>query len=59
MRPFLNAGFGETVGLVDLALLPRNRALSLSVSGGLARALRVLAVLAAVVNWAWLIAVGR
>jgi hypothetical protein len=46
-------------GLVDLALLPGGRCLSVSVSPAFARALRVLAVLAAIANWAWLIATGR
>jgi hypothetical protein len=61
MNPLAAAGalgiFGW--GLVDLALLPGGRAVSVAVSPGLARSLRVAAVLAAVANWAWLIAAGR
>ncbi|HKC13693.1 MAG TPA: DUF2752 domain-containing protein [Vicinamibacteria bacterium] len=43
----------------DLLLLTRGRALDLEVSGPAARALRVLAVLALLLNWAFLLAAGR
>lgn len=46
-------------GLVDLALLPRGRALRLSVAPGAARALRVAFVAGLVANWVYLIAAGR
>lgn len=46
-------------GLLDLALLPARRALSLEVSDTAARTLRVAAVAAIVLNWAFLIAAGR
>jgi hypothetical protein len=44
---------------VDLLLLPRGRALSLELSPAAARAARITAVAAVLVNWAWLIAAGR
>jgi hypothetical protein len=43
----------------DLLLLVRGRALDLEVSGPAARALRVMAVLAVLLNWAFLLAAGR
>lgn len=43
----------------DLLLMTRGRALDLEVSGRAARALRTLAVAAVLLNWAFLIAVGR
>jgi hypothetical protein len=43
----------------DLLLLVRGRALDLEVSGSAARALRVMAVLAVLLNWAFLLAAGR
>ena len=43
----------------DLLLLTRGRALDVEVSGPAARALRVLAVLALLLNWAFLLAAGR
>jgi uncharacterized protein DUF2752 len=45
--------------VVDLALLVRGRALDLSVSPAVARVLRGAAMAAIVVNWAYLVAVGR
>jgi hypothetical protein len=46
-------------GVGDIALMPRGRALSLEVAPSAARALRVMAVAAVLVNWGYLIAVGR
>ena len=46
-------------GIGDLALMPRGRALALEVPPPAARALRVLAVVAVLANWAYLIAAGR
>jgi len=46
-------------GLADLALLPRGRALRVEFSPGAARVLRVAAVAAVVLNWVYLLAVGR
>jgi hypothetical protein len=43
----------------DLLLLFRGRALDLEVSGPAAGALRVMAVLAVLLNWAFLLAAGR
>jgi hypothetical protein len=43
----------------DLLLLTRGRALDVEVSGPAARALRVLALLALLLNWAFLLAAGR
>jgi hypothetical protein len=46
-------------GMADLALLPRGAALAVDVTPGTARALRIGAVAAVLVNWAYLVAVGR
>jgi Protein of unknown function (DUF2752) len=46
-------------GLADLALLSSGRSLRLEVGPGLARLLRWTAVVALLVNWAYLVAVGR
>jgi hypothetical protein len=46
-------------GLADLALLPLGRALSLRVSPGAGRVLRIGAVSLVLLNWAYLLAVGR
>jgi hypothetical protein len=46
-------------GLIDLALLPTGRSLRVALSPPAARAARVLAVVAVLANWAWLIAEGR
>lgn len=46
-------------GLADLALLPVRKALAIEVSDGSARALRIAAVAAVLVNWAFLILAGR
>jgi hypothetical protein len=46
-------------GVFDLALMTRGRALSLEVAPGGARALRYLAIVAVVANWAYLVASGR
>ena len=46
-------------GLADLALLPRDRALALEVSPGLAPFVRVTAVALVFANWAYLIVAGR
>jgi uncharacterized protein DUF2752 len=43
----------------DLFLWPRGRALAVQASPPVARLLRVLAVTAVLVNWAYLVAVGR
>jgi hypothetical protein len=43
----------------DLLLLTRGRALDIEVSGPGARVLRVMAVLAVLLNWAFLLAAGR
>jgi hypothetical protein len=45
--------------LGDLVLLARGRALAVTVSPGLGRLLRVVAVLAVASNWDYLLAVGR
>lgn len=45
--------------LAELALLPRRLALGLTVGPRLARALRMAAVAAIALNWAWLLAAGR
>jgi hypothetical protein len=45
--------------LADLVLLPGGRALSVDIAPGVARAARLGAVLAVLVNWAYLIAAGR
>ena len=46
-------------GTSDLVLLARGRALSVEVGPAVARALRVAAVAAVLLNWAYLIAAGR
>ncbi len=46
-------------GLVDLALLTRGRALALVVAPASARVLRAAGITAVLVNWAYLVAVGR
>jgi hypothetical protein len=46
-------------GLADLAVLPRGRAVRLSLAAPWRLPVRVIAVALAVVNWAYLIAVGR
>jgi hypothetical protein len=46
-------------GVADLALLPRDRALSLKVSPRVAPFLRVAAIAVVAANWAYLIVVGR
>ena len=46
-------------GIADLVLLARGRALALEVSGGAARLLRLGAVAAVLVNWAYLLVAGR
>lgn len=55
----LGAFFLLPWGVGDLALLPRGRALSLEVAPPVARALRLMAVAAVLVNWGYLVAVGR
>jgi hypothetical protein len=45
--------------VADLAFLTRGGSLSLSVSAGAARVLRVAVVLAIALNWAYLVAAGR
>jgi hypothetical protein len=61
MNPLATLGAFVLVpwGIGDLALMPRGRALSLEVAPRGARALRVLAVLAVIANWAYLVASGR
>jgi hypothetical protein len=61
MNPLVAAGALALVpwALADLGLLLRGRALDLSVSPGAGRVLRILAVAAVLVNWAYLVAVGR
>jgi hypothetical protein len=61
MNPFTTvvAAVVAAWGLVDLVLLRRRRALGLEVSPPLARALRVLALVLFLVNWLYLVAVGR
>ena len=46
-------------GFGDLALMTRGRALSLEVAPAAARVLRMLAFVAVIANWAYLIAMGR
>jgi hypothetical protein len=46
-------------GVADLLLLPRGRALGLSVDAGAARALRAAFVVGLLANWVYLIAAGR
>ncbi len=46
-------------GLADLALLRRGRSLAVDVSPRLALAIRVAAVVAVVLNWAYLVCAGR
>ena len=46
-------------GFGDLALMTRGRALSLEVAPAAARVLRMLAFVAVIANWAYLIAAGR
>lgn len=46
-------------GIGDLALMTRGRALALEVAPPGGRVLRVVAVLAVIANWAYLIAAGR
>ena len=61
MNPLATLGAFALIpwGIGDLALMTRGRALSLEVAPPAARALRVVAVLAVVANWAYLIAAGR
>ena len=61
MNPLVTLGLLALVpwAVADLALLVRGRALDLSVSPAVARVLRVAAVVAILVNWGYLIAVGR
>jgi hypothetical protein len=61
MNPLAAAG-AFVVGawaLLDLALLPQQRALALELRPALGRAARVAAVLALALNWVYLIAAGR
>jgi Protein of unknown function (DUF2752) len=53
------AAFVALWGLAELALVPSGRSVDFEASPRLARALRIAAVTAAVVNWAYLIAAGR
>lgn len=46
-------------GIGDLVLMTRGHAVSLEVAPGVARVLRVVAVLAVIGNWAYLLAAGR
>jgi Protein of unknown function (DUF2752) len=46
-------------GLTDLLLLSRGRALGVAMDPGTARVVRVLAVLAILVNWGYLVYAGR
>ena len=46
-------------GIGDLALMTRGRALSVEVAPPASRALRVLAALAIIANWAYLVVAGR
>ena len=46
-------------GLGDLALLTRGRALALEIAPASARVLRAAGITAVLVNWAYLVAVGR
>jgi hypothetical protein len=61
MNPLATLGAFALVpwGLGDLALMTRGRALSVEVAPPAARALRVVAVLTVLANWAYLIAAGR
>jgi uncharacterized protein DUF2752 len=61
MNPLATLGAFAIVpwGIGDLALMTQGRALSLEAGPGAARALRVLAVLAVIANWAYLVSVGR
>ncbi len=61
MNPLATAALLALVpwALADLGLLTRGRALGLSVSPGVGRALRLAAVVTVLANWAYLIAAGR
>ena len=61
MNPLVAAGLLALVpwAAADLALLPSGRALSLHLSPAGARAARIAAVAAVLLNWAWLVAAGR
>jgi uncharacterized membrane protein YccF (DUF307 family) len=61
MNPLAAAGVLALVpwALADLALLPWGRAVSLDLSATGARRVRVAVVAALVVNWVWLVAMGR
>ena len=61
MNPLATVGVLALVpwALADLALLPWGRAVSLDLSPAGARRARVAVVAALVLNWAWLVAVGR
>ena len=61
MNPLATAGALALVpwGLADLALLPRGKALAVELAPSAAWAARVLAVVAVLANWAYLVASGR
>jgi hypothetical protein len=61
MNPLATVGVLALVpwALADLALLPWGRAVSLDLSPAGARRARVTVVAVLVLNWAWLVAVGR
>lgn len=61
MNPLVTvAGFVVAAwAIADLALMTRRRALRVELSTPVARALRILIPLAVLLNWAYLIAVGR
>ena len=61
MNPLATLGAFALVpwGLGDLALMTRGRALSVEVAPPAARVLRVLAIVAVIANWGYLVAVGR
>jgi hypothetical protein len=61
MNPLATVGVLALVpwALADLALMPRGRALSVSLAPGPARIARAAFVLALAANWGYLLAVGR
>ena len=61
MNPLVAAGALVLVpwAAADLALLPTGRAVSLQLSPAGARVARVAAVATVLLNWAWLVAMGR
>jgi hypothetical protein len=61
MNPLATLGAVAVIpwGIGDAALMTRGRALTVEVAPPTARVLRVLAVVAVITNWAYLVAAGR